>query len=523
MLTKGRAMIFRSPWPDIELPQLSVCDKVLGAAKQFGDKPAIIEGETGRTLTYRQLVEEAERVAAGLACAGLRSGQPLALVLPNCIEFALSWYGTLLAGGWVVPIPPLFTPAEMEFQIRDSGARFVITTPECTAPLESTAEHLFVTGGNWNELVACDKQRPALRSRPEDLAALLYSSGTTGKPKGVMLTHANMVANLLQDAAFEWPRHEDIFVNVFPFYHIAGLNAILNPFLNAGATVVLMMGRFNLETYLELNERYGATLVGFPPPVVLAVTKSPSWDKFRLEKLRGSICGAAPLGAGLHEAFERRTGLLLGQGWGMTEAAGVISGTPNDQAKRKFGSCGYLLPSCEAKVVDVASHKTLGPGESGEIWLRGPNMMKGYWNQPAATSETLLADGWMRTGDIGYFDSDQCVYLVDRLKELIKYKAYQVAPAELEDILQSHPAVRDSGVVGAPDAAAGEIPIAFVVKKEGAALSAEELMQYVAARVAPYKKIRAVEFVQEIPKSPSGKILRRVLKERVTDHAQGSP
>lgn len=515
-------MIFRSPWPDIELPQISVCDSVLGSARRLGDKPAVIEAETGRTLSYQQLVEQSERVAAGLASAGFQPGQPLALVLPNCIEFVLAWYGTLLAGGWVVPIPPVFTPTEMELQIRDSGAQFAITFPECAVALGTSVEHLFVTGGNWNELIECDKQPPALRSRPDDLAVLPYSSGTTGKPKGVMLTHANLVANLHQDAAVEWPRPDDVLVNVFPFYHIAGLNAFLNPFLNAGATLVLMMGRFNLEAYLELNERYGATAVVFPPPLVLAVTKSPSWDKFRLEKLRGSSCGAAPLGAELQEAFEKRTGLVLCQGWGMTEAAGIISSTPIDPAKRKFGSSGYLLPSIDAKVVDIASHKPLGPGETGEIWLRGPNMMKGYLHQPTATAETLLEDGWMRTGDIGYFDSDQCVYLVDRLKELIKYNAYQVAPAELEDIIQSHPAVRDSGVVGAPDAAAGEIPVAFVVKKEGATLSADELMEYIAARVAPYKKIRAVEFVQEIPKSPSGKILRRILKERVRLSEPGS-
>jgi len=255
--------------------------------------------------------------------------------------------------------------------------------------------------------------------------------------------------------------------------------------------------------------------VGVPPPVILALTKSPAWDKFQLTSLKRAACGAAPLGAELHEAFEQRTGLLLGQAWGMSEGTAVTSFTPNDPAKRKFGSCGYLLPSCEAQVVDVLSHKRLGVGETGEIWFRGPHTMKGYWNQPAATSDTLVGDGWMRTGDIGYFDSDGCVFLVDRLKELIKYNALQVAPAELEDIIQSHPAVLDAAVVGAPDPAAGEIPMAFVVRKEGLPLDAEELMQYVAARVAPHKKIRAVEFIQQIPKSPSGKILRRVLRDRV--------
>ena len=180
------------------------------------------------------------------------------------------------------------------------------------------------------------------------------------------------------------------------------------------------------------------------------------------------------------------------------------------------------MPSCEAQVVDIASQKPLGVGESGELWVRGPNIMKGYWNQPAATADTLLADGWMRTGDIGYVDSDGCIFLVDRLKELIKYNALQVAPAELEDIIQSHPAVLDAAVIGAPDPAVGEIPMAFVVKREGAVLEAEELMQYVAARVAPYKKIRAVEFIREIPKSPVGKILRRVLKESIGARAAGA-
>lgn len=513
-------MIFRSPWADIELPQVSVCGSVLGAARQFGEKPAIIEGETGRILTYRQLIHDADRVAAGLACAGLRPGEPLALVLPNCIEFVLAWYGTLLAGGWVVPIPPLFTPAEMEFQIRDAGAQFVITVPECVPVLKNAAKNVFVIGSNWNDLVESDAAMPKVRASPQDLAVLPYSSGTTGKPKGVMLTQANVVANVRQAGALGLPNCADIAVNIMPLYHAAGLNGLC-VYTSTGATLVLMR-RFDLEGYLGLSERYRPTLMGGPPPLILALTKSPLWDKFRIDSLRYAVSGAAPLGAELQEAFERRTGVLLGQVWGLTEATCGVSATPNDRAKRKFGCCGYLLPSCEAQVVDVSSHAPLGVGESGEIWVRGPNTMKGYWNQPAATSETLLEDGWMRTGDIGYFDSDHCVYLVDRLKELIKYKALQVAPAELEDVIQSHPAVLDSGVVGAPDEAAGELPVAFVVKKQGATLGAEELMQYVAARVAPYKKIRAVEFVQEIPKSPSGKILRRILKEKVRAHAHGN-
>jgi acyl-CoA synthetase (AMP-forming)/AMP-acid ligase II len=505
-------MIFRSLWPDIETPNVSVCDAVLGGAQRFGDKQAVIESETGQALTYRGIIEGSERVAAGLARAGLQPGQPLALALPNCLEFVLAWFGALRAGGWVVPINPLYTAAEMELQIRDSGARFLIGAAECAAAMQPVVEKSFVPGVNWNELADCDAPPPDVHPRPDDLAVLPYSSGTTGKPKGVMMTHANIVANICQESVL-WARPTDVIVNMFPLYHVAGLNCFLNGLLLGGATIVLMR-RFELERYLSLCEQYRATVVGGPPPVILALTKSPLWDKFDLSSIKLAMCGAAPLGAELHEAFEQRTGVMLGQCWGMTEATALVSGTPEDPTRRKFGSCGYLVPGCEAQVVDVATLQPLGPGETGEIWLRGPNIVKGYWNQPAANAETFV-DGWMRTGDIGYFDADSCIYLVDRLKELIKYNALQVAPAELEDIIQSHPSVRDAAVIGAPEPSVGEIPMAFVVKREGAQLEAEELMQYVAARVAPYKKIRAVEFLEAIPKSPTGKILRRVLRDQV--------
>jgi acyl-CoA synthetase (AMP-forming)/AMP-acid ligase II len=288
--------------------------------------------------------------------------------------------------------------------------------------------------------------------------------------------------------------------------------------LGAGATVVLMR-RFDLENWLAWNQRYRATALAMPPPVVLALTKSPLWDRFKLDRIRRAMCGAAPLGADLQKAFEERTGLLLRQVWGMTEAASVISAAPNDPVRRKFGSCGHLLSSSEARVVDPASLQDVDAGSTGEIWLRGPNITQGYWRQPEATAETLVGEAWMRTGDIGYFDSDGCVFLVDRMKELIKYNALQVAPAELEDIIQSHPAVLDAAVVGAPDESCGEIPKAYVVLKGGAALGPEELMAYVTQRVAPHKKVRAVEFIDQIPKSPTGKILRRLLRERARGKA----
>lgn len=507
-------MLFESPWPPVALPPCSICDAVLGAANQLGVKPAVIEGETGRTISYQQLAGGADRVAASLSRAGLTPKQPVAIALPNSIDFALAWYGVLRAGCWVVPISPLYTPAEIEHQIRDSGARFLITVPNRAAALEAAVERVFVVDDGRNELLECQDAPPDANPAPDDLAVLPYSSGTTGKPKGVMLTHANIVTNMRQLYATGEFHSNDVLVNIMPMYHAAGLVYVLNSLLGIGATLVLMR-RFDLESWLELNQRYRATMLGVPPPVVLAVTKSPLWDRFRLDSVQRAVSGAAPLGADAQEAFEKRTGLVLKQLWGMTEATCAIAVDSNDRGIRKFGSCGRLLPGCEARVVDVTSKRDLDVNETGEIWLRGPHIMKGYWNQPAANGETLMDDGWMKTGDLGYFDSGGHIFLVDRLKELIKYKGFQVAPAELEDIIQSHPDVLDAAVVGAPDETAGEIPMAFVVRKDSSTLDASELMHFVAARIAPHKRVRAVEFIDQIPKSPTGKILRRVLKDRV--------
>jgi acyl-CoA synthetase (AMP-forming)/AMP-acid ligase II len=498
-------MLFRSPWPDVADPPASIVDLILTPARARGDKPAVIEGESGRTLTYRQLADHADRAAAALAHAGLRPGEPLAIALPNSIDFVLAWYGAMRAGAYVVPINPLCTPAEVEHLLHDSGAGMLVASPGRSAPAVRILhpEQLLVSGA----------EPPAIRPAPADLAFLPYSSGTTGKPKGVMLTHANVTANIRQLYAAGEFRQDDVLVNMMPLYHAAGMGYMLNAVLGIGATVVLM-GRFDLERWLALNRQYGATLLCVPPPVILAMTKSPLWDRYRPDTVQRAACGAAPLGADLQEAFEERTGLVLKQVWGMTEGTCVIAVDSSDRAERTFGSCGRLLPGMEARVIHVDTEAELGENETGEIWLRGPQIMKGYWKQPAAEAGTLREDGWLRTGDIGYFDAAGRVFLVDRLKELIKYNAYQVAPAELEDLLQAHPAVLDAAVIGAPHEGSGEIPMAFVVRRENAALEAEDLMEYVSARVAPHKKIRAVQFVEKIPKSPTGKILRRILKDQ---------
>ena len=346
----------------------------------------------------------------------------------------------------------------------------------------------------------------------DDIACLPYSSGTTGLPKGVMLSHANLVANVLQfNSATPWWTESDTFLAVLPFYHVYGLNVILNCSLARGATVVTMP-RFDLEQFLGIVQTYKITAAYLVPPIVLLLARHAVVDAYDLSALRYLTVGAAPVSADVLRTTATRIGCMLIQGYGMTELCGVSHVTTDDPDEMVTGTVGWLLPNTACKVVDVTSGSELGPGQSGEICIRGPQIMRGYLNRPEATRAMISADGWLRTGDIGYLDAQGRCYVVDRIKELIKYNAYQVAPAELEAVLISHPAVAEAAVIGVPNATTGEIPKAFVVCR--AEVSAEALMAYIAERVAPYKKVRAVAFVDEIPKSASGKLLRRVLIAR---------
>jgi acyl-CoA synthetase (AMP-forming)/AMP-acid ligase II len=327
-----------------------------------------------------------------------------------------------------------------------------------------------------------------------------------------MLTHRNLVANICQvDAASQIVREEDVVIGVLPFFHSYGLLVVLNVMLYKGATVVTMP-RFELEAFLRTLQDYGVTRAYLVPPIILALAKHPLVEQYDLSKLRVIMSGAAPLSEAIARACAERLGCLVLQGYGLTETSPVTHANPEDPARIKLASIGPPLPNTECQIVDLETGASLGPDQVGEVWIRGPQVMKGYWKHPEETARTITADGWLRTGDIGRVDEDGYFYIVDRIKELIKYKGLQIAPAELEAVLLSHPAVADAAVIPSPDEEAGEVPKAFVVLKADA--SAEELMAYVAERVAPFKKIRRLEFVEQIPRSASGKILRRVLLER---------
>ncbi len=515
-------MIFRGPYPEVSIPEVSLTQLVLRRAQELGSKPALIEGPTGRTITYSQLADAINQVAAGLAQRGFKKGDVFGILSPNVPEYAIIFHAVASLGGINTLVNPLYTEPEVVHQLKDAGARFLVTVPAfIEKALKSSAaasiEELFVFGEApgatpFASLFAASAQAPTVKINPrEDLVALPYSSGTTGLPKGVMLTHHNLVANVRQMEGLDYFSQDDTLICVLPLFHIYGLVVILNMGLYTGATIVTLP-RFELEQFLKCIDDYGVTMAHLVPPIVLGLSKSPLVDEYDLSTLRMIFCGAAPLDESLTRACMERLNCELRQGYGMTETSPVTHSSPSDPAQVKYGSVGFCAPNTECKIIDLETGVPLGPNKEGEICVRGPQVMKGYLNRADATAETIDAEGWLHTGDIGYANEDYHFFIVDRAKELIKYKGFQVPPAELEAILLTHQAIADAAVVPCPDDEAGEVPKAFVVLRGEA--TAEEIITFVTERVASYKKIRSVEFIDKIPKSASGKILRRMLVER---------
>jgi acyl-CoA synthetase (AMP-forming)/AMP-acid ligase II len=517
-LLKLQNMIFRGPYPEVTIPEVPLTQFVLEHASEVRDKPALIEGPTGRQITYAQFVDSVRRVAAGLSQRGFKKGDVFGILSPNIPEYGIAFHAVASLGGISTTINPLYTAEEVAFQLKDSGAKYLATIPEflekaSEAANEANIGELFVFGEGkgatpFSSLLESEGEPPHVQINPrEDLVALPYSSGTTGLPKGVMLTHHNLVSNLCQMDGLDYFERDDNLIGVLPLFHIYGLVVILNMGLRMGATIVTMP-RFDLEQFLQIVEKYKVTLAHLVPPIVLALTKCPEVDDYDLSTLKMIFSGAAPLGDKISAVCKERLDCSIRQGYGMTETSPVTHSTPAGK-NVKLGSVGPPAPNTECKVVHPETGAELGSNEEGEICVRGPQIMKGYLNKPEATAHTIDSDKWLHTGDIGYADEDGHFFIVDRVKELIKYKGFQVAPAELEGVLLSHPAIADAAVIPLPDEEAGEVPKAFIVLKGEA--TAEEIMAFVEDHVAPYKKIREIEFIDKVPKSPSGKILRRVL------------
>ncbi|MBL7502224.1 AMP-binding protein [Frankia sp. CNm7] len=526
-------MIYRSPAADVEIPDVTLTEHLFAGARARGAKPALVDATSGEVLTYAELADGVAAVAAALTELGVGPGGVVALVSHNQPRFALALHGAIAAGAAVTPAGALLTAGELTGQLVASRATVVVASEAAAAKVAEAADAAglepslrFVLGEApgfrpFAELVArgaaaagAGVPRPDVDPRAA-VSMLPYSSGTTGAAKGVMLTHRNQVANVEQNAV-GWPLGEDdVLPATLPFTHCYAFTLVLNAGLRAGATIVTL-APYTFDGFLRMAADHRITRAFFAPPMVLAIATAPpgAVERHDLSALRVGICGAAPLDLDVVRRAEARLGCSIRQGFGLTEAGPGTHQTPDAEfATTPAGSVGRLLANTQARVVDPETLQDVPAGERGELWVRGPQIMAGYLGDPAATAAVLLDDGWLRTGDLVRVDESGCFWVVDRLKEMIKYKGYQVAPAELEALLLTHPQVRDAAVVGVPDPEGGEAPKAFVVPEDAAAApTADAVAAWVRERVAPYKKIRAVEFTDEIPRSPSGKILRRLLR-----------
>ena len=529
-------MIFESPYPPVEETPATLASFVLHRAEQLGTRPAIIDGLSGQALGYDELATAVRNTAAGLKVRGLRKGDVVAFFSPNTPLFPVVLLGTALAGGVLTTANPLYTARELGTQLKDSGARFLITTEGLMETVrdalhKSPVDEVFLldhgSGSGrgkgprvspFGELALCGApfEPPAL-DWATDAVVLPYSSGTTGLPKGVVLTHRNLVMNIRQQegcTGHVLMCGDDTILTVLPQFHIYGIFELTCCALRAGATIVVLP-RFELESYLETIARYGVTFLHVVPPIALMLAQRPEVAAHDLSRVRAVFSAAAPLSAAQSNALGDRLGCPVIQAYGQTETSPLSIRSPATQRGEQAGAAGVVVPNTQVRVVDMESGTLLGPNQPGEIQVRGPQVMREYLGQPEATADTIDPEGWLRSGDIGYADGDGYFYVIDRVKELIKYNGYQVPPAELESILLTHPDVADAAVVAAPDAEAGEIPVAFVVSAPGATANADALMEFVAGQVAPFKKVRKVVFAPSIPKSPSGKILRRVLRDEL--------
>ena len=525
--------MFPSPYADVEIPTTSVYDDLFGTLDDADlDRVALIDNATGQETTYGELRDQIDAFAGALAARGIGVGSVVALHCPNTPAFAVAFHGILRAGATVTTTNVLYTPDEIAKQLADAEAALLVTVaallPNAVPAAERhglAAEKVVVLDGaeghpDLRGLLAENAPAPAVSFDPaEHIAVLPYSSGTTGVPKGVMLTHRNLVANVAQCRPTIGLGADDRVLAVLPFFHIYGMTVLLNLALRERSLLVTMP-RFDLVEFLSAIQRYGLTFIFVAPPIVVALAKHPLVAEYDISTVRTVFSGAAPLDGEVARIAGERIHAHVVQGYGMTELSPVSHASSAVGEAVPASSIGFTLPNIVSKLVDPETGEEIAapaPGEEsepGELCVKGPNVMKGYFKRPEATAQIIDAEGFLHTGDLAVVDSRGVFTIVDRVKELIKYKGYQVAPAELEALLLSHPQILDAAVVGVLDAEGEEIPKAFVVAAPDAELTADAVQDFVAAQVAPYKKVRRVEFIEQVPKSASGKILRKDLRTR---------
>jgi acyl-CoA synthetase (AMP-forming)/AMP-acid ligase II len=518
--------VFTSPFGDIALRDQTITERVFEGLKMRPEATALIDGPTGRKITGADLMAAIQSLAGGMAARGIGPGTVIGLMAPNIPEFVSVFHGTVYAGATVTTINPSYTAQEVRHQLQDAGAHLLITIPDILPvaqdALTGTAvEEIVVIGDAAGATPLTDLMGPPLRAQvPVDLddhiAVLPYSSGTTGLPKGVMLSHRNLVVNVDQVSGVVGLKPGEITPAFLPFFHIYGLQVMVNIYLSAGAAIATLP-RFDLELFLRLAQDHRAERLWIVPPVAIALAKHPMIDDFDLASVIQVNSAAAPMGPELGAAVHERMGCAVTQAYGMTELSPASHVMAADSGRA--GAVGRTIAGTLCRIVDPGTGKDMGVDEEGELWIKGPQVMKGYLNNPKATAENIVEGGWLRTGDIGCIDADDYLFIRDRLKELIKVKGFQVAPAELEGILLDHPEIADAGVIGRADPEAGEVPVAYIQRAPGSDISADTVKAHLVGQLAHYKHLADVVFVDEVPKSASGKILRRML--RASDEKRG--
>ncbi|XP_010261634.1 PREDICTED: 4-coumarate--CoA ligase-like 6 [Nelumbo nucifera] len=496
---------------------------------------ALIDSSSGFSISYSKLQQMVKSMGSGLHEIGVSQGEVVLILLPNTIYYPVVFLGVLSIGAIATSMNPLSSPAEIKKRISDCNVVLAFATSGRVGEIEKMGVHVVevrenaASDSSWSEFSCFNK---LLLSDPnsshraiinqKDTAAILYSSGTSGVSKGVVLTHMNFIAMVELFVRFEASQYEslasdNVYLATVPMFHVYGLSLFAMGLLSLGSAIVVMR-KFDVDEMVRAIDRYKITHLPVVSPILMALARVKSSSDCSLRSLKQVSFGAAPTSKKIILDFLQRFPQVdLIQGYGMTETAAVGTRGFNTEKIRKYTSIGLLAPNMQAKVVNWITGSCLPPGETGELWLRGPAIMKGYLNNAEATSSTIDRDGWLHTGDIAHFDQDGYLYILDRLKEMIKYKGYQIAPADLEAVLFSHPEILDVAVAAVIDEEAGELPVAFVVKRPGSALSQADVIDYVAQQVAPYKKVRKVVFTSSIPKSAAGKILRRRLSNSISN------
>ncbi|KAB5568065.1 hypothetical protein DKX38_001858 [Salix brachista] len=530
--------VFYSKRKPIPLPQTDFLDvTTFILSRPHHGKTAFIDAATGRQLSFKDLWRAVDSISMCLHDMGIRKGQVILLLSPNSIFFPIVCLSVMWLGAIITTTNPLNTPREIAKQIADSKPSLAFTTPELVSKLTESSSSLPIVliddeigtsiktkakiVSTLSEMVKREPRESRVRERvnQNDTATLLYSSGTTGESKGVVSSHKNLIA-MVQTIVERFRLNEGShkFVCTVPMFHIYGLAAFATGILASGSTIIVL-SKFEMSEMLSTIEKYQATYLPLVPPILVAMINGADQirAKYDLSSLQSVLSGGAPLSKEVIEGFSNKyPGVTILQGYGLTESTGIGASTDTLEESRRYGTAGLLSPNTEAKIVDPESGKALPVNQTGELWLRAPSVMKGYFSNAEATSSAIDSEGWLRTGDVCYIDDDGFIFVVDRLKELIKYKGYQVPPAELEALLLAHPEISDAAVIPFPDKNVGQFPMAYVVRKAGSNLSEKAVQDFISGQVAPYKRIRRVAFIAAIPKNPSGKILRKDLIKLAT-------